>query len=135
MNTVGITTFFLNGMLYKVMGIELPGAAGDMAVASWANTNIFCIALFASCIILALALGGSFAFDPFEGIEVLFSDYATAPIIGDLSGVLANYPNGDNVQFKYDDATLMTSDLVRILGRKPVAIGVVGNNYFAKIST
>lgn len=82
----------------------------------------------------ALSLAGNFAFDPFEGIEVLFSDFATAPIIGDLSGVMANYPNGDNVQFKYDDATLMTSDLVRILGRKPVAIGVVGNNYFAKIS-
>lgn len=82
-----------------------------------------------------LALAGSFSFDPFEGIEVLFSDYATAPIIGDLSGVMANYPNGDNVQWKYDDATLMTSDLVRVLGRKPVAIGVVGNLYFAKIST
>lgn len=82
----------------------------------------------------ALAIGAGFAFDPFEGIEVLFSDYATAPIIGDLSGVLANYPNGDNVQFKYDDATLMTSDLVRVLGRKPVAVGVVGNNYFAKIT-
>lgn len=27
----------------------------------------------------------------------------------------------------------MTSDLVRVLGRKPVAIGVVGNKYFAKI--
>ena len=81
----------------------------------------------------ALTLGGNFAFDPFEGIEVLFSDYATMPIIGDLSGVMANYPNGDAVQFKYDDATLMTSDLVRILGRKPVAIGVVGNLYFAKI--
>lgn len=82
-----------------------------------------------------LALAGSFSFDPFEGIEVLFSDYATAPIIGDLSGVMANYPNGDNVQWKYDDTTLMTSDLVRVLGRKPVAIGVVGNLYFAKIST
>lgn len=81
----------------------------------------------------ALALGGSFAFDPFEGIEVLFSDYATMPIIGDLAGVLANYPAGDAVQFKYDDRTLMTSDLVRVLGRKPVAIGVVGNKYFAKI--
>ena len=57
---VGITTFFLNGMLYKVMGIELPGAAGDMAVNSWANTNIFCIVLFASCIVLALLLGCSF---------------------------------------------------------------------------
>ena len=81
----------------------------------------------------ALALSAEFAFDPFEGIEVLFSDYATMPIIGDLSGVLANYPNGDAIQYKYDDTTLMTSDLVRVLGRKPVAIAVVGNNYFAKI--
>lgn len=80
-----------------------------------------------------LAITAGFAFDPFEGITVLFSDYATAPIIGDLSGILANYPNGDQVQFKYDDTTLMTSDLVRILGRKPVAIRVVGNLYFAKI--
>lgn len=83
----------------------------------------------------ALAISAGFAFDPFEGIEVLFSDYATLPIIGDLSGVLANYPNGDSVQFKFDDRTLMTSDLVRVLGRKPVAVAVVGNFFFAKIST
>ena len=57
---VGVTTFFLNGMLYKVMGIDLPGAAGDMAVASWANTNIFCLVLFGACVILALLLGCSF---------------------------------------------------------------------------
>ena len=57
---VGVTTFFLNGMLYKVMGIELPGAAGDMAVNSWANTNIFLIILFVSCIVFALLIGGSF---------------------------------------------------------------------------
>lgn len=82
----------------------------------------------------ALAITAGFAFDPFEGITVLFSDYATKPIIGDLSGILANYPNGDAVQFKYDDTTLMTSDLVRILGRKPVAIAVVGNLYFAKLA-
>lgn len=80
-----------------------------------------------------LAISAGFAFDPFEGIEVLFNDYATMPIIGDLSGILANYPNGDEIQYKYDDSTLMTSDLVRVLGRKPVAIGVVGNLYFAKI--
>ena len=57
---VGVTTFFLNGMLYKVLGIELPGTSGDMAVVSWANTNIFCIILFAACVVLALALGCSF---------------------------------------------------------------------------
>ena len=56
---VGVTAFFLNGMLYKVMGIELPGAAGDMAVASWANTNIFCLILFGICIVMALVLGCS----------------------------------------------------------------------------
>lgn len=82
-----------------------------------------------------LALSANFAFDPFEGIEVLFNDYAANPIIGDLSGVLANYPNGDEIQYKYDDRTLMTSDLVRVLGRKPVAIAVVGNNYFATITS
>ena len=81
-----------------------------------------------------LAISAGFPFDPFEGITVLFSDYATAPIIGDLKGVMANYPAGDEISFKYDDKTLMTSDLVRILGRKPVAIGVVGNEYFAKIT-
>lgn len=80
-----------------------------------------------------LALAANFAFDPFEGIEVIFNDYATMPIIGDLNGVMANYPNGDEIQYKYDDRTLMTSDLVRVLGRKPVAIEVVGNKYFAKI--
>ena len=80
-----------------------------------------------------LALGANFAFDPFEGVEVIFNDYATMPIIGDLSGVLANYPNGDEISYKYDETTLMTSDLVRVLGRKPVAIEVVGNKYFAKI--
>ena len=57
---VGVTTFFLNGMLYKVLGIDLPGASGDMAVASWANTNIFCIVLFGLCVVFALLLGCSF---------------------------------------------------------------------------
>ena len=56
---VGMTAFFLNGMLYKVMGIEVPGAAGDLAVASWSAVNIFCIVLFALFIVIALVLGCS----------------------------------------------------------------------------
>ena len=54
---VGIAMFFLNGVLYKVMGIELPGAAGDLAVASWPVVNIFCMVLFGLCIVIALLLG------------------------------------------------------------------------------
>lgn len=80
-----------------------------------------------------LALAANFAFDPFEGIEVLFNDTVTMPIIGDLSGVMVNEPNGNDVAMKYDDTTLATSDLVRVIGRKPVAVEVVANNYFAKI--
>ena len=82
----------------------------------------------------SLQMSASYAVDPFDGLEVLFSDAATAPIIGDLSGVMMNLPKGSAVEFKYDDKTLMTSDIVKILGRQPAAIGVVGNLFFAKVS-
>lgn len=81
----------------------------------------------------ALAIGGNYPFDIFDGATVILNDYATNPIIGDLRGVMANYPAGDNITYLFDDRTLMTSDLVRVLGRKPVAVGVVGNLWFAKI--
>ena len=54
---VGMATFFLNGMFYKVMGIDLPGTVGDASVASWAAANIFCIALFLSFVVIARLLG------------------------------------------------------------------------------
>ena len=81
-----------------------------------------------------LQLQASYGVDPFDGLEVLFNDTATAPIIGDLAGVMMNLPKGEAVEFKYDDKTLMTSDLVNILGRQPAAIEVVGNKFFAKVS-
>lgn len=83
--------------------------------------------------------------DPFEGLPVLFSDKLPAfsaattgivyAIVGDLGeGALANFPNGENIQMKYDDMTLATSDLVRVIGRMPVALGVVGPNAFVRIA-
>lgn len=82
----------------------------------------------------ALQMSASYAVDPFDGLEVLFNDNATAPIIGDLSGVMMNLPKGEAIEFKYDDKTLMTSDMVKVLGRQPAAIGLVGNKFFAKVS-
>ena len=79
-------------------------------------------------------MGANYGVDPFDGLEVLFSDAATAPIIGDLSGVMENLPLGDEIQFKYDDKTDMKKDLVNVLGRQPVATAVVGNLFFAKVS-
>lgn len=81
-----------------------------------------------------LQMAANYGVDPFDGLPVLFSDSATAPIVGDLAGVMMNLPKGDAVEFKYDDTSLMTSDIVRILGRQPAAIGVVGNLYLAKVS-
>lgn len=83
----------------------------------------------------ALQMSASYAVDPFDGLEVLFSDAAgDTPIIGDLSGVMMNLPKGSAVEFKYDDKTLMTSDIVKILGRQPAAIGVVGNKFFTRLA-
>ena len=82
----------------------------------------------------ALQMAAQYGVDPFDGLEVLFNDTVTAPIIGDLSGVMMNLPKGDAIEFKYDDHSLMTSDMVRILGRQPAAIGLVGNKFFAKVS-
>lgn len=81
-----------------------------------------------------LQMSASYGVDPFDGREVIVSEYATKPIIGDLAGAMENLPNGDDIEFKYDDLTLMTSDMVRLLGRQPVASGVVGNLFFAKVS-
>ena len=81
-----------------------------------------------------LQMGANYGVDPFDGLEVLFSDAATAPIIGDLAGVMMNLPKGETIEFKYDDRTRMKLDLVDILGRQPAAIEVVGNLFFAKVS-
>ena len=81
-----------------------------------------------------LQMAANYGVDPFDGLEVLFNDNATAPIIGDLSGVMMNLPKGEAIEFKYDDKTLMTSDMVKVLGRQPAAIGLVGNKFFAKVS-
>ena len=73
-----------------------------------------------------------YAADIFEGATVVFNNtlpaYSAASagavyaLVGDFDiGALANYPNGEGIDIKYDDTTLMTSDLVRILGRRYVA--------------
>ena len=80
-----------------------------------------------------LQMAANYGVDPFDGLTVLFNDTATAPIIGDLQGVMEVLPNND-IQFKFDDKTRMKQDLVDILGRQPSAIGVVGDQFFAKVA-
>lgn len=80
-----------------------------------------------------LQMAATYSVDPFDGLEVLFNDTVTAPIIGDLSGVMEVTPTNE-IQFKYDDKTRMKQDLVDILGRMPSGIAVVGDKFFAKVA-
>lgn len=91
----------------------------------------------------AAQYAANYPVDPFEGCEVLFNDTLKAfsaastndtwLIVGDLQhGALANFPNGDEISIKVDENTLMTQDLVRVLGREYVAVGVVAPYAFVR---
>ncbi len=54
---VGMGAFLLNAIFYKVPGIALPAAIGDIKLASATIVNIFCCTLFGLCVILALLMG------------------------------------------------------------------------------
>ena len=88
---------------------------------------------------------GNFNADPFEGLDVIYNnslpayDSATANavymIVGDLNvGALVNFPAGEGIETKYDDTTLMTQDLVRILGRRYVGMNAVSDKAFVNIA-
>lgn len=94
----------------------------------------------------AAQYGANYAIDPFEGLDVYFDStlpvYATTgtagntwAIVGDFAaGAHANFPNGDEIQLKYDDLSLAESDLVKIVGREYVGLGIVADKAFAKIT-
>ena len=93
----------------------------------------------------ALQAAGSYGYDPFEGLPVVFNNSITAysaattgvayAIVGDLDhGALMNFPNGDGIEFKFDEMSLKKQDLIEVLGRQYVAIGVVAPNAFVKVT-
>ena len=86
-----------------------------------------------------------YAADLTEGLPVIFNSKLANPavastgdtlmIVGDLGyGALMNFPSGqDGIEFKYDDVTLKKQDLIEIMGRQYVGIGVVAPDAFVKI--
>lgn len=76
----------------------------------------------------AAQYAAGYSIDPFEGLPVRYNNslpaYSSANanavymIVGDLGyGALANFPNGDAVEFKFDELTKKKEDLVEVLGR------------------
>lgn len=87
---------------------------------------------------------GNFAVDPFAGLTKVYTSalpaYSTASandvyaIVGDLSGVEVNFPEGEGVVIKYDELSLAERDLVKIVGRQYAAHAVVGPGKLARIA-
>ena len=86
--------------------------------------------------------------DPFEGLPVHFDNslpaYTSATtlasgtawmIVGDFGvGAHANFPNGDEIRIKFDEMSLAEKDLVKIVGREYVGLGIVADHAFCKIT-
>ena len=93
----------------------------------------------------AVQYANGYGADPFEGLPVIFNNSLTAftaattgvtyAIVGDLGhGALANFPNGEEIEFTFDNLTLKKQNLIEILGEQYAALGVVANNAFVKIT-
>jgi len=94
-----------------------------------------------------LAMQANYGFDVFDGLTVVFnnslSDINDTPtsgnvnfvgIVGDLDGVQCNFPNGYEPTFKYDDLSLAEQDLVKVVGRLPMAHALTACGRFAVIT-
>lgn len=88
---------------------------------------------------------GNFNADPFEGLQVIkttalpainaASENEVYAIVGDFGmGALANFPNGQGVQVKFDETTEMDEDMIRILGRLYVAAEPIACGAFVNIT-
>jgi len=92
----------------------------------------------------AAQAANGYNYDPFEGLPVVFSNHLTSfsaattgvpwMIVGDFGqGALANFPDGEEIKFVFDDITLATDDMVKIIGKEYVAIAPVAPYAFAQV--
>lgn len=72
--------------------------------------------------------------DPFNGMEVLFNNTVTGMLVGDLDGVVANFPEGEDFRFIVDEMSLAEKDLVKIVGKILAAVHLVRPNGFAVVT-
>lgn len=124
------------GVVAEAIGTLSDEAANPVVVMNKATWAQFKAAQYA----------GSFNIDPFEGLTVHFDNdlpvYATTGtagttwmIVGDFGqGAQANFPNGDEIGIKYDDLSLAEKDLVKLVGREYIAVGVVADHAFCKVT-
>ena len=83
--------------------------------------------------------------DPFEGLRVVFNNslpaYSAASagqtymIVGDFGyGAIANFPAGDDIEIKLDTMSRKKEDLIEVLGREFIGLGIVANKAFVQVA-
>lgn len=87
-----------------------------------------------AAIMNARATTGAKIEDPFNGMEVLFNNTVTGMLVGDLDGVVANFPEGEDFKFIVDEKSLAEQDLVKIVGKVLASIHLVRPNGFAVVT-
>lgn len=75
--------------------------------------------------IKAAALAAHYGYDPFDGLDVLYAKTEGGLVLVDLDAVQVNLPEGDEPKFIFDEYTEAAANIVRIIGRLPVANGLV----------
>lgn len=93
---------------------------------------------------LAAQAAGSFNIDPYAGLPRVYTSilpaYSAATsgqtyaIVGDLSALQFNYPEGDGIVLKYDDLSLAEKDLVKIVGRQYAGHGITAPGRLVKVN-
>lgn len=91
----------------------------------------------------AARVAGGFAVDPYFGLRVFYDntldEYEEGEtgcwmIVGDFGrGALANFPAGADIGIKYDDISLAEKDLVKLVGRQYVGMGLVQDGCFCRV--
>lgn len=72
--------------------------------------------------------------DPFNGMEVLFNNNLDGILVGDLDGVIANFPEGMDFKFIFDEKSLAEADLIKIVGKVMMAAHLVRPTGFAYVT-
>lgn len=123
------------GTIATALGLLSDEATNPVIVMNKATWSVFKAAQYAN----------GFSVDPFEGLEVHFNNSLTAyndgseddvyAIVGDFGhGALANFPNGEDVEFTFDTITRKKEDLVEVLGKVYVSVAPVACNAFVNIT-
>ena len=84
----------------------------------------------------AAQAANGYNYDPFEGLPVVFNNTITAysaATTGVTYAIVGDLGEGD-INIKFDDLSKAEYDLVRIIGREFVGLGVVAPDHFVKVT-